>query len=712
MINKLRLCKMTILNPSVSGCCLLAVSVLTVLAGPVTYLDQEDLSSSNFTCCDGHCHDKTNFVNYNRYLVLAPDVLYVGAMNYLYQLNKNDLTCTKNRSLPADEETKRRCRLQGKTDVPDCQNHIRVIMENNNRSQLFVCGTGAYFPTKYSLNRITMQFMQNQANFTETESSGRGNGICPFDPNDNATSLYTNTGNLGNGSAMYFGTYSDFLKNNPVFFRPKFVGTDGIEHTDKSTDQDDSKWLNVPQFAGTFDEGNQVFTFFREIALEFPDPLVKKTYARVAKVCKQDLGGGYMNKKKWLSYQKARLNCSLPGRDPYYFDDLYDIYKSGDQYFGLFFKHGADLNSSAVCVFSKARIEESFNGKFKYKDGDMWKTVPDNLNPNPRLDNCTAHDTNPGIFENRVSEYQLMDKNVDMEYEGPIFYKRGVQFMKIVVGPEFNKSRNIYLASDKGSVHDIFMKTFTSGKPKCTENAVYRPLKKDAPIWDMKLESSTLYLGTDHEVVKFDLTKTCTKMVHCDACVYNTLCAYCNNTCDVSSCTGTGNPRADHNDVHQTESLVGVLIKKAIIKDINNSTVPITQPAFEGAYSTLQIKSQNVRFTGVTWFKEASTTNGRKKRSQADADTVVEDPTRTATSESGDLIIRNLTIKDSGIYIAKSADDGRILEKIRLNVQTSTDKEDMVEVWKQAFNDWSSSFRKWQDCSSNYLETCQATRSP
>ncbi|KAH3842404.1 hypothetical protein DPMN_115900, partial [Dreissena polymorpha] len=236
---------MTILNPSVSGCCLLAVSVLTVLAGPVTYLDQEDLSSSNFTCCDGHCHDKTNFVNYNRYLVLAPDVLYVGAMNYLYQLNKNDLTCTKNRSLPADEETKRRCRLQGKTDVPDCQNHIRVIMENNNRSQLFVCGTGAYFPTKYSLNRITMQFMQNQANFTETESSGRGNGICPFDPNDNATSLYTNTGNLGNGSAMYFGTYSDFLKNNPVFFRPKFVGTDGIEHTDKSTDQDDSKWLNA-----------------------------------------------------------------------------------------------------------------------------------------------------------------------------------------------------------------------------------------------------------------------------------------------------------------------------------------------------------------------------------------------------------------------------------------------------------------------------------
>ncbi|KAH3779831.1 hypothetical protein DPMN_157639 [Dreissena polymorpha] len=200
-------------------------------------LQVADLSGSHlvhFTCCNGSCHDKTNFVNYNRYLVVAPDVLYVGAMNYLYGLNKKDLTCTKYRAFPTDEATKKRCRLQGKTDVPDCQNHIRVITENNNRSQLFVCGTGAYFPTKYTLN----------TNFTDVVSSGRGNGICSFDPNDNATSLFTNTGNLGNGAAMYFGTYSDFLKNNPVFFRPTFVGTDGIEYNDKSTNQNDSKWLN------------------------------------------------------------------------------------------------------------------------------------------------------------------------------------------------------------------------------------------------------------------------------------------------------------------------------------------------------------------------------------------------------------------------------------------------------------------------------------
>lgn len=35
-----------------------------------------------------------------------------------------------------------------------------------------------------------------------------------------------------------------------------------------------------------------------------------------------DLGSGYLVKKKWLSFVKARLNCSLPGKDPYEFNEL------------------------------------------------------------------------------------------------------------------------------------------------------------------------------------------------------------------------------------------------------------------------------------------------------------------------------------------------------------------------------------------------------
>ncbi|WAQ98404.1 SEM1A-like protein [Mya arenaria] len=93
--------------------------------------------------------------------------------------------------------------------------------------------------TLYKLNKTSLVCMETS--FDEAEASGRGLGMCPYDPWDNATSI-----------------------------------------------------LIVPQFVGSFDEGNE-----------------------------NDLGGGYMSKKKWLSFQKARLNCSLPGRDPFYFDEIY-----------------------------------------------------------------------------------------------------------------------------------------------------------------------------------------------------------------------------------------------------------------------------------------------------------------------------------------------------------------------------------------------------
>ena len=37
--------------------------------------------------------------------------------------------------------------------IPDCQNHIRAVMPDvNDENKLFVCGTGGYAPTKYTLD--------------------------------------------------------------------------------------------------------------------------------------------------------------------------------------------------------------------------------------------------------------------------------------------------------------------------------------------------------------------------------------------------------------------------------------------------------------------------------------------------------------------------------------------------------------------------------
>lgn len=65
------------------------------------------------------------------------------------------------------------------------------------------------------------------------------------------------------------------------------------------------------------------------------------------------------------------------------------------------------------------------------------------------LQQCTAHDETPEIFQDKVSQYQLMDTNVDSMYKQPLFYKHGVQFMKILVDEKVGNSRNIYVSSGK-----------------------------------------------------------------------------------------------------------------------------------------------------------------------------------------------------------------------------------------------------------------------
>ena len=48
----------------------------------------------------------------------------------------------------------------------------------------------------------------------------------------------------------------------------------------------------------------------------------QSVYSRVARVCKSDKGGSNKYKTSWTSYLKSRLNCSLPGDYPFYFDHL------------------------------------------------------------------------------------------------------------------------------------------------------------------------------------------------------------------------------------------------------------------------------------------------------------------------------------------------------------------------------------------------------
>lgn len=115
--------------------------------------------------------------------------------------------------------------------------------------------------------------------------------------------------------------------------------------------------ISAPNFVGSFTQGDFVYFFFRETAVEFincgkvsvvgvcaisseefPGKVIKNAFfvsllsfyagraqavvSRVARVCKWDKGGPHRYKNRWTTYLKSRLNCSMPGDFPFYFDEI------------------------------------------------------------------------------------------------------------------------------------------------------------------------------------------------------------------------------------------------------------------------------------------------------------------------------------------------------------------------------------------------------
>ena len=50
--------------------------------------------------------------------------------------------------------------------------------------------------------------------------------------------------------------------------------------------------------------------------------MLQTVYSRIARVCKHDRGGPHKFRYRWTSFLKARLNCSVAGDYPFYFNEI------------------------------------------------------------------------------------------------------------------------------------------------------------------------------------------------------------------------------------------------------------------------------------------------------------------------------------------------------------------------------------------------------
>ncbi|KAK7916338.1 hypothetical protein WMY93_012099 [Mugilogobius chulae] len=318
--------------------------------------------------------------------------LLVGGKDYIYLLKPDNLDLpTHTIYWPAAKEHVEHCRLAGKSQETECANFVRLLQPYN-KTHIYACGTGAFHP---KCNYLHLGHNSDQPLFMLSHSEESGQGKCPFSPKEPFAARLTD-------GELYAGTSVDFMGANAAIFRTSLKGSS--QHYIR-TEAYDHNWLNEPEFVDSFSipdthssNDDKVYFFFKERAVE-AGQWDKRVYSRVARVCKNDVGGKRSLINRWTTFLKARLVCSIPGPSGVdtQFDELEDIFvletkdPQNPTIYGVFSTSSSIFRGSAVCVYSMASIRAAFNGPFAHKEGPDYRWVEyKGRIPYPRPGTCPS----------------------------------------------------------------------------------------------------------------------------------------------------------------------------------------------------------------------------------------------------------------------------------------------------------------------------------
>lgn len=374
--------------------------------------------------------------------------IIVGARNYVLRLDA-DLTILDKFSWHSRPEDVQMCLRKGQKEE-NCHNFIRLIVLQHDI--LFICGTNASSPSCI-YKRLDELGQKNDHNLRQRS----GAGFVPTDPNFRNTYTLTQ-----HGRHLVTGVAMDLATRVPSLLRM------WPENQILRTDQANERWLNDPVFIGSFEIGNFVYVFFREIAVEVSS-YGKFVYPRVARVCKNDVGAQPLG--KWSTFTKARLNCSLNSQgNGVNFETLQSVQyvSSLHSIFATFSTAGNGIRGSTVCVYDMLDLVRAFSGPFIYSEGQNmpWSKYE---NKQPDFD-CGVHASLTPNFPNRgpsdVERFQLMYELVQPRGVYPLHFTLFERYIFIQVASMETK---LY-----GNVNMIFILTESGLVKKFS----YRPTNK------------------------------------------------------------------------------------------------------------------------------------------------------------------------------------------------------------------------------------------
>uniref|UniRef100_A0A663EVC1 Semaphorin 3D n=1 Tax=Aquila chrysaetos chrysaetos TaxID=223781 RepID=A0A663EVC1_AQUCH len=460
--------------------------------------------------------------------------LMVGAKNHIFLLHLDHPSREPEKIFwPASREQVEHCQLAGKNVETECANFIRLLQPFN-RSHVFACGTGSYQPVCAFIQLGARGKVRDTLRWHPQPSD------APSDPAD---------------GELYSGTSSDFMGSSAAFFR---TWVHGAEQSYIRTEQNQDHWLHgrKPAFVGAYaipdtynPHDDKVYVFFRETAMEAGQWERRHIHARVARVCKNDVGGKRSLINRWSTFLKARLVCSIPGPQgtETHFDQLGErAARSRDADSPALPPRSGVFSGSAVCVYSMAAVRAAFSGPFAHKEGFDYRWVEyKGRVPYPRPGTCPSETYDPLLRSTKDFPDEVISFMRAHQLMWEPVYPQGRQPVLVRVNVPYRLRRLLVHRLETESRHYdvLFLGTGGTppagwGTPEGPTKLQHRllPLQVPSPILDMKLSpkrQQELFVSSTHGLLQLSLYrcelygKTCT-----DCCLArDPYCTWDSKTC-------------------------------------------------------------------------------------------------------------------------------------------------------------------------------------
>ncbi|XP_033841156.1 semaphorin-4G [Periophthalmus magnuspinnatus] len=467
-------------------------------------------------------------------LLLEEDLLFVGGRGAVYALNPSNISAPANFTIDweASSEQKKQCQSKGRNNKTECYNHIRFL-QRYNETHLYICGTNAFRPLCAYIDAERFNF---SAGFEE------GRDRCPYDPAKGYTGLLVD-GEMFTASQYEFRSSPDVRRNFPF---PTL-----------RTEEAPTRWLLEADFVGSvllkesinssIGDDDKIYFFFTERSQEQAVYPSQTKVSRVARVCKNDWGGQRTLQRKWTTFLKARMVCSVPEYE-LHLNVLRSIFVLQEHdhhntvFYGIFGLEWKNIKASAVCQFAFSDVQRVFEGPYMEVQDSKWREYTGKV-PEPRPGSCITDihrslniNSSRDLPDNVLTfarRHPLMANQIHPIGARPLLFKRSVNYVKIAVHKERALDGNIYtimfLGTDDGWLHRAVN---IDGEMHIIEEL--QLFDRPQPIESMVMSTTqrSIYVGSFSGVVQIPMS-WCRRYTSCYDCVFarDPFCAWDGRLC-------------------------------------------------------------------------------------------------------------------------------------------------------------------------------------